>query len=73
MVDPRVIMKKRGEVIMATKSILKDIDIKDKESAKALIVALEKAEKKKKKNIEVSRTYSDADNADILLSTLGES
>lgn len=56
---------------MATKSILKDIDIKDKENAKALIIALEKAENKKTAIKEVSRTYSEESNTDFLLKSIG--
>lgn len=36
---------------MATKSFLKDIVIKDRESAKKLVLALENAEKKGKKKV----------------------
>lgn len=44
---------------MATKSILKNVDIKEKKLGKSLIVALENAAGKKSKNITLSRTYSD--------------
>lgn len=44
---------------MATKSILKNVDIKDKHLARSLISALENASKKKSKDISLSRTYSD--------------
>lgn len=44
---------------MATKSILKNIDIKDKKLGKALVVALENASKKSSKEVTLSRTYSD--------------
>ena len=44
---------------MATKSILKNVDIKDKKLGKSLIVALENAAEKSSKNVTLSRTYSD--------------
>lgn len=44
---------------MATKSILKNIDIKDKKPSKSLVIALEKAAEKHAKDIQLSRTYED--------------
>ena len=44
---------------MATKSILKNVDVKDKNLAKSLVSALENASKKKSKDVSLSRTYSD--------------
>lgn len=44
---------------MATKSILKNVDIKDPKLGKSLVVALESASGKKAKNVILSRTYSD--------------
>lgn len=44
---------------MATKSILKNVDIKQKKLGKSLIVALENASGKTSKNVSLSRTYSD--------------
>lgn len=44
---------------MATKSILKNVDVKDRKMGKSLVVALEQAEKKHAKNVVISRTYSD--------------
>ena len=44
---------------MATKSILKNVDIKDKRLGKSLVVALENAAGKKSKDVTLSRTYSD--------------
>lgn len=44
---------------MATKSILKSVDVKDKNLAKSLVSALENASKKKSKDVSLSRTYSD--------------
>lgn len=44
---------------MATKSILKNVDIKDKKLGKALILALENAAGKKAQDVELSRTYED--------------
>jgi len=50
---------------MATKSILKNIDIKDKESAFALINALENAFGKHAQPVIRSRGFSDASVDDI--------
>lgn len=44
---------------MATKSILKNVDIKDKKLGKSLVVALENASQKKSKPVSLSRTYTD--------------
>ena len=44
---------------MATKSILKNVDIKDKKLGKALILALENAAEKKTQDVQLSRTYED--------------
>ena len=44
---------------MATKSILKNVDIKDKKFGKALVVALESAAGKHSKDVQLSRTYED--------------
>lgn len=44
---------------MATKSILKNVDIKDKKLGKALVVALEHAADKHSKDVQLSRTYED--------------
>lgn len=44
---------------MATKSILKNVDIKEKKLGKSLVVALENAAGKHSKNVTMSRTYSD--------------
>lgn len=44
---------------MATKSILKNVDIRDPKLGKALVVALESASGKKAKDVTLSRTYSD--------------
>lgn len=45
---------------MATKSILKNVDIKSPKLGKSLVVALENASGKKTKNVTLSRTYSEA-------------
>lgn len=45
---------------MATKSIMKNIDIHDKKLGKNLIVALENASGKQGKEVQLSRTYSEA-------------
>lgn len=44
---------------MATKSILKNVDVKDQRMGKSLVVALEQASNKRSKNVVISRTYSD--------------
>lgn len=44
---------------MATKSILKNVDIQDKKLGKSLIVALENAAGKKAKDVTLSRTYKE--------------
>lgn len=44
---------------MATKSILKNVDIKDKKLGKSLVIALENAAGKKSKEVQLSRTYED--------------
>lgn len=49
----------KGDGTMATKSILKNVDVKDKKLGRSLIVALENASGKKAKNVTLSRTYSD--------------
>ncbi|MCI8392679.1 MAG: hypothetical protein HFJ23_02205 [Clostridia bacterium] len=46
---------------MATKSFLKNIVIKDKKSANAFIDALENAENKKSKIVEIDRLVEDVD------------
>lgn len=45
---------------MATKSIMKNIDIRDKNLGKNLITALENASGKHGKNVQISRSYSEA-------------
>ena len=44
---------------MATKSILKNVDIKDKKMGKSLVRALENAKGKHAKDVQLSRTYED--------------
>lgn len=44
---------------MATKSILKNIDIKDKKLGKSLVIALEHAARKHSKDVQLSRIYED--------------
>lgn len=45
---------------MATKSIYKNINVKDKKFGHALISALENAQNKKAKDVQLSRTFSEA-------------
>lgn len=56
---------------MATKSILKNVDIKDKKLSKSLIVALESAKGKHSKEVTLSRTYSDV-RGDKILEIFGD-
>lgn len=44
---------------MATKSILKNVDIKDKKLGKALVRALESAAGKRTQDVKLSRTCTD--------------
>lgn len=44
---------------MATKSILKNVDIKEKKLGKSLVVALENAAGKHSKDVQLTRTYED--------------
>ena len=44
---------------MATKSILKNVDIKDKKLGKSLVIALENAAGKHIKEVQLSRRYED--------------
>ena len=50
---------------MATKSVLKSIDIKDRRSAFALVNALENAKGKHAQPVNNQRTFSDADRDEI--------
>lgn len=50
---------------MATKSILKNVDIKDKKLGTSLVVALENATRKKAKDVTLSHTYSDIHSEEI--------
>lgn len=44
---------------MATKSILKNVEIKDKKQGKALVIALESAAGKKSKDVQLRQAYED--------------
>ncbi len=44
---------------MATKSMLKNVDIKDRKLGKQLVLALEHASEKKSKTVSLSRTYKE--------------
>lgn len=50
---------------MATKSVLKNIDIKSRDSALALVNALENAKGKRTQFVEKTRTFSDASRDEI--------
>ena len=56
---------------MATKSILKNVDIKDKKLSKSLVIALENASKKHAVDVTLSRTYEDV-RGEKLRSILGK-
>ena len=65
-----VVVVRRGE-FMATKSILKTVDIKNPKLGKSLIVALENASGKRAKDVQLSRTYEDV-RGDKLRRVLGK-
>lgn len=50
---------------MATKSILKNVTIKNKTLARSFVYALENAEHKKDKKVKLKKAYSVADTDDI--------
>jgi len=50
---------------MATKSILKTVDIKDRRTAQAFVRALENAKDKRVETVERKRTFSDAGREEI--------
>lgn len=56
---------------MATKSLLKNVDIKYKKLGKSLVIALENAAGKHAKDVQLSRTYEDV-KGDKLKSILGK-
>lgn len=50
---------------MATKSVLKSVDIKTRDSALALVNALENAKGKHAQHVKKTRTFSDASREEI--------
>ena len=56
---------------MATVSILKNVDIRDKEQAKKLVYALEHAKGKKSKKVVLSKTVKEIDR-DMIKSIFGK-
>ena len=62
---------KERVICMATKSILKNVDIKDKKLGKSLVIALENAAGKRSRDVQLSRTYEDV-RGDKLRSILGK-
>lgn len=58
-------------ICMATKSILKNVDIKDRKLGKSLVIALENASQKRAKDVQLSRTYEDV-KGDKLRGILGK-
>ena len=57
--------KQKGCEFMATKSVLKNIDIKSRKSARALVSALENAHGKSAQSVTPARTFSNADRKEI--------
>ena len=57
--------KQKGCEFMATKSVLKNIDIKSRKSARALVSALENAHGKSAQSVTTARTFSNADRKEI--------
>ncbi len=53
-----IILRERV-IYMATKSLLKNVDIKDKKLGKSLVIALEHASNKRTAEVQLSRTYED--------------
>lgn len=51
---------------MATKSVLKNVDIKDRNAALALVNALENAKGKHAQEVVKTRVFSDASKAEII-------
>ena len=56
---------RKGVTGMATKSVLKNIDVKTRDSALALVNALENAKGKHSQNVVPSRTFSYANKDEI--------
>lgn len=52
-------VREKEVTYMATKSILKNVDIKDKKLGKSLVRALESAAEKRAQDVTLSRTYTD--------------
>lgn len=57
---------------MATKSIMKNVDIRDKKLCRAFVDALENAEGKKSKEVVLSRTFKEI-SGDKIKKIFGES
>lgn len=55
----------RGSDRVATKSVLKTVDVKSKDAALALVNALENAKGKHSQHIKTTRTFSDASREEI--------
>lgn len=62
---PKVGKLKKGCDCVATKSVLKNVDIKTRESALALVNALENAKGKHAQQVSKTRTFSDASRDEI--------
>ncbi len=57
---------------MATKSFLKNVVIKDKKSAEAFVSALEHAEKKGRKKVNISTAVKTIEDKDTIKKMFGE-
>ena len=55
----------KGVMTVATKSVLKNVRIKDRDSALRLVRALENAEGKRSQEVKQTRTFSDASREEI--------
>ena len=58
-------------MLMATKSFLKDIVIKDRKSANSLVSALENAEKKGRKQINIATSVKTIENKETIRKMFG--
>ena len=65
-----VLSEMKGVIFVATKSILKNITIKEKATSRSLIAALEHADKKSCKDVKFSRGVRTADR-DLIRSLFG--
>lgn len=57
---------------MATKSFLKEINLKDKKSVKSFVSALENAEKKGRKHVKINTSVKDITDKNVIKKMFGE-